>query len=106
MSHKPPLPEAAISSYPVHPTPFSPAPPEETVSPNAEPTGDKTMSGRTIGIAAGAAAIGSAAIAAALIFYNRSSAAPGSAREKSVPPKKPATANNAASGKAGLAKSV
>jgi hypothetical protein len=64
------------------------------------------MSGRTIGIAAGAAAIGSAAIAAALIFYNRSSAAPASAKEKSVTPKKPITASNAASRKAGLAKSV
>jgi hypothetical protein len=41
---------------------------EEGDNQSASATG---VSGRTIGIAAGAAAIGSAAIAAALLFYNR-----------------------------------
>jgi hypothetical protein len=40
----------------------------DAASDNAPVSG---VSGRTIGIAAGAAAIGSAAIAAALLFYNR-----------------------------------
>jgi hypothetical protein len=76
MSHKPPMPEAAVSPYPPHPAPIPAAPPtaEKVPSDNEAPS-SRSVSGRTVGIAAGAAAIGSAAIAAAVIFYNRSSSA-------------------------------
>jgi hypothetical protein len=83
MSHKPPVPDAATSPYPLHPAPI------EHVEPVDEQTGDTDeapaakMSNRTLGIAAAGAAIGSAAVAAALIFYNR----PATPAKRAAPPK-------------------
>jgi hypothetical protein len=76
MSHSRPIPAASVSPYPLHPAPIS----SEERSGSSEVSAKETniavsTSGRTIGITAGALAIGSAAIAAALIFYNRTTKA-------------------------------
>jgi hypothetical protein len=72
MSHKPPIPDAATSPFPLHPAPIEhDAPVGETPAETSRDEGaGAKISGRTLGIAAGAA-IGSAAVAAALLFYNR-----------------------------------
>jgi len=94
MSHKPPLPDAATSPFPLHPAPIEHSDPVETASGETESGGTLSskaseaidaittkVGGRTLGIAAGAAAIGSVAVAAALLFYNR----------PATPAKRPAT---------------
>ena len=96
MSHKPPLPDAATSPYPLEPAPIEHAEPAEKAADATDETPLK-ISGRTLGIAAGAA-IGSAAVAAALIFYNRPVTP---AKRPAVKPKprraaKPATASKPA----------
>jgi hypothetical protein len=87
MSHSRPIPEASVSPYPLHPAPLHRADDDETRDPSAEANmvvakPENGLSNRTIGLAAGAFAIGSAAIAAALLFYNRPT--------KAVPTSKPA----------------
>jgi hypothetical protein len=84
MSHKPPIPDASVSPFPAHPAPITTAVNTEDKVAISDDASGSGLSGKTIGIAAGAAAVGSAAVAAALLFYNRAgdtSPNTGSARE-------------------------
>ncbi len=87
MSHKPPVPDAATSPYPLHPGPIEHVETADGKTGDAPDKGEETpvakLSNRTLGIAAAGAAIGSAAVAAALIFYNR----PATPTKRTAPPK-------------------
>jgi hypothetical protein len=63
MSHTPPVPEAAIAPFPLHP---APQPHHTAPAPAPKPGDDRTRL-----IAGAAVGIGSAAIVAALLYANR-----------------------------------
>ncbi|MFD1949432.1 hypothetical protein ACFSGX_01460 [Sphingomonas arantia] len=69
MSHTPPVPDASVSPFPVHPAPHGYAATPTPVASAAEP--DTSSSDRNLLIAGAAVGIGSAAIVAALLYTNR-----------------------------------
>lgn len=67
MSHKPPVPVASVSPYPLHPEPIKHDAP--VASPKvAKPSGNEQSKKAVVGAAIG---IGSAAIVAALLYMKR-----------------------------------
>jgi hypothetical protein len=69
MSHTPPVPDASVSPFPIHPAPHGHV---AAPTPVAEPVAtDTSSSDRNMLIAGAAVGIGSAAIVAALLYTNR-----------------------------------
>lgn len=67
MSHKPPVPSASVSPYPLHPAPIKHEAPV-TARKDGEPSGNEPSKKAIVGAAIG---IGSAAIVAALLYMKR-----------------------------------
>lgn len=67
MSHKPPVPAASVSPYPIHPEPINNQTPATRKS-DAEPSSNEPSKKAMVGAAVG---IGSAAIVAALLYMKR-----------------------------------